>query len=190
MTSAKLFGQALLSMGPNSWFAKTDVENAYKLLHCRLEERPFFGFTWLGKFFFDISTPFGSKAAPANFDDLNETLVYISATLSKTPLSWVFKQLDDVPVLCPQNSSAAQQFYATYQAVCAAIGVPLAPHDPNRIKAFTPGQTGTVLGICFRSSDLSWKFPPNKWHATISLLDQFFNNKLSLCFSSKNSMVN
>ena len=60
-----------------------------------------FGFQWLGKYFFDITTVFGSKSAPANFDSVLETVVNIVCTLAKVPRDIVHRQLDDIPVISP-----------------------------------------------------------------------------------------
>jgi hypothetical protein len=56
------------------------MADAFKLIPSHRNDWKFFGFKWLGKFFADTTNPFGSKAAPANFDDLGETLVNITKT--------------------------------------------------------------------------------------------------------------
>ena len=47
MSSAQKFGQTLLLAGKNATFAKTDLQDAYKLLPCSSAEKQFFGFKWL-----------------------------------------------------------------------------------------------------------------------------------------------
>ncbi len=66
---------------------KFDIQDAYKLIPGDPQQWGLFGFKWLGKFFFDITRVFGSKAAPEEFDALPETLVNIACTLSSTPKS-------------------------------------------------------------------------------------------------------
>jgi len=181
MSSAKLFSQSLLRAGRNAVFSKTDISDAYKLIPCHPTERPFFGFTWLGKLFFDISTPFGSKAAPANFDDFAETIVNICTPLTGLSREWIHRQLDDVPVVTPCFTTATQTFFTTYKQVCEHLNIPLAADDPNRDKTFTPGVTGTVLGLWFDSRDLTWQLPETKWAETMLLLREFFQNTTAIC---------
>jgi len=147
MSSAKLFSQSLLRAGKNAIFSKTDISDAYKLIPCHPTERPFFAFTWLGKIFFDISTPFGSKAAPANFDDFAETIVNICVTITGLSREWIHRQLDDVPVVTPGATTDTEKFFTTYQEVCSHLRIPLGADDPARDKTFSPGVTGTVLGL-------------------------------------------
>ena len=147
MSSAKNFGQTLLMAGVDAKFAKTDIQDAYKLLPCAKEERRFFGFEWLNKTFMDISTPFGSKAAPANFDDLGETLVNIAKTKSNTEDKWVHRQLDDVPVVSPKNSNISENFTKCYKELCKEFNVPLAENCVNFEKAFECTTVGTDLPV-------------------------------------------
>jgi hypothetical protein len=71
MSSAKLFGEALRKMGRRALFSKQDIQDAYKLIPNPVEQWKYYGFEWLGKYFFDTTTVFGNKAAPASFDPLS-----------------------------------------------------------------------------------------------------------------------
>ena len=104
--------------GGNANFTKSDIQDAYKLIFCTPNERKFFAFKWLGKYFLDISTPFGSKAAPVNFDNLAETIVNITKTLTRTPNCWIHRQLDDVPIVTQKNSEIVNKFVKKYKEVC------------------------------------------------------------------------
>jgi len=53
--------------------------------------------------------------------------------------------------------------------------VPLAELCPNREKAFGPGRTGTVLGICFDSEKMEWKIPEDKHARIVAQIDRFEN---------------
>ncbi len=84
MSSAKIFGEAIRKAGQGAVFSKQDIQDAYKLIPNPQEQWHLYGFEWLGKFFFDTTTVFGSKAAPASFDPLPETMVNIVCTLGKS----------------------------------------------------------------------------------------------------------
>jgi hypothetical protein len=170
MCSPNIFGQALLKAGVNATFTKLDVSDAYKLIPCSPQDWHFYGIKWLGKFFHETQTAFGNKAAPAQFDDLMETVTLITRTLAKTPKQWVFRQLDDTICLSPAHTNYAEKFAETFRAVCRQVRIPLAPEDPNFEKAFGLSQQGTVLGIIFNSTNLTWKLPPKKHTETLALL--------------------
>ena len=179
MSSAKKFSQTLIRMGKDAKFAKSDIVDAYKIIPCHASEWRFFGFKWLGKFFADTSSPFGSTSAPAGFDDFGETVTNIAATISETPKSLIHRQLDDVPVVAPASSNIEESFSNTNKNVCKKLNVELAPPCPSFEKAFEPSTTGTVLGIRFDSSKMTWKLPVDKWTETTWLLSSFLDKKSS-----------
>ena len=179
MSSAKKFSQTLVRMGKNAKFAKSDVVDAYKLIPSHASEWKYFGFKWLGKFFTDTSTPFGSTAAPAGYDDFGETVTNIAATISETPKNLIHRQLDDVPIVAPESSEIVENFSNVYKSVCKKLNVELAPSCPSFDKAFDASTIGTVLGIRFDSSDMSWKLPEEKWIETTWLLGNFLGKSHS-----------
>jgi len=175
MSSARIFANEIVKMGKGAVFAKYDFSDAYKLIAGNPEQWHCFGFKWLGRYFFDITTVFGSKSAPENFDYLPKTLVNIASSLSKVPKRMVFRQLDDVPVIGSKESKFAERFAAEYVRVCEKVGVPLAEICPNREKAFGPGKTGTVLGINFDSEKMTWNIPEDKFGRIIDQIEKFEN---------------
>jgi hypothetical protein len=159
MSSAKKFSQTLLHMGKNAKFAKSDLVDAYKLVPIHPSNWKYYGFKWLGKFFIDTTTPFGSNTAPANFDDVGETITNIVQTICNTPKQLIHRQLDDVPIVAPENSNLAGIFSKTYKKVCKVLNIEIAPECKFKEKAFDESTKGTVLGIEFDSEKLEWKLP-------------------------------
>jgi hypothetical protein len=181
MSSVTKFSQAIKWAGINATFSKQDIIDAYKLVPCAENERRHFGFKWLGKFFTDISTPFGSKTAPANFDCVGETIVNIVKTKCEVPENCVFRQLDDVPIVSPAGSRITEHFTTELRKFCQKINVPLAPYCPKNEKAFGPSTRGTVLGIEFDSSKMTWRLPEEKRIETLQLIKKFLDgNSCSL----------
>jgi hypothetical protein len=162
MSSPYLFAQTLQKAGKGAIFAKFDCADAYKLIPCSKADWKFYGFKWLGKFYFETQTVFGNKAAPAQFDDLAEIVVLITRTLAKIPKWWVHRQLDDTIVVSSPQTNYTQTFVQTFRATCRQLKIPLAPPDPNFEKAFDCASKGTVLGIIFDSTTLTWRLPERK----------------------------
>ena len=177
MSSAKLFGEALLKMGRGAIMSKYDIKDAYKLIRNHKEQWNCYGFKWLGKYFFDTTMVFGSKAAPEKFDSLPETLVNIACSESGLPKHWVFRQLDDVPVVAPAGSDLVKKFSDCYEKVCAECGVPLADFCPQREKAFREQTKGTVLGVEFDTQNLTWKLSANKTKGILERIAHFSRKK-------------
>ncbi len=177
MSSARKFGAAVRIAGKNATISKQDIRDAYKLIPGAKNQWPLFGFSWLGKFFFDTTTVFGSKSAPANFDCLPETLVNIVGTVEKIPKGIVFRQLDDVPTVSASGSGWTEKFASAYAELCGQVGIPLAEECPKKEKAFGPSKTGVVLGIKFDTKNQTWALPEEKLNDTLSLVENFLAAK-------------
>jgi len=144
-------------------FAKSDIQDAYKLIPTPIPEWRLYGFKWLGQFFFDTTLVFGSKCAPANFDCLAETLVNIVCTEEKLSKGLVHRQLDDVPVVSAKGTKFAERFAAKYEEVCKNCKVPLAESCPDHEKAFGPSTYGTVLGKTLTQKQWNGPCLAKKW---------------------------
>ena len=83
-------------------------------------------------------------------------MVNIVCTRSDTPQSAVYRQLDDVPVVAPGGTGRAERFSREYTAVCRDLNIPMAEECSLREKAFGPGTSGTVLGVKFDSTTMTW----------------------------------
>jgi hypothetical protein len=131
----------------------------------------------LGRFFFDTTTVFGSKAAPASFDPLPEPIVNIVCTLGKIPKTLVHRQLDDVPMVSPKGSGLTERFTKLYKEICQSINVPLAPECEKHEKAFGLTTFGTVLGINFDSVQMTWSVSGEKEANLQITIDEFLAKK-------------
>jgi len=114
-----------------------------------------------------------SKAAPAFFDSLPETIVNIVCCLEQIPKRSVHRQLDDVPVVSPEGSGMTERFTDRYKKVCEEINVPLAENCPNHEKAFDSSTFGTVLGINFDSVLMEWSISAEKEKDLQKQIDNF-----------------
>ena len=101
--------------------AKYNIRDAYKIIPGHPSQWNCFGFKWLGKYFFDVTTVFGSKSAPAKFYSIPETIVNIVCTETEVPKNSVFRQLDDVPVVAPSWSDDAKKFADKYVEICNLV---------------------------------------------------------------------
>ena len=156
MGTAKQFGSALLDAGQNAVFSKFDLQDAYKLIPAKVKDYRLQGFCWLGKHFVETQQGFGGVPSPSNFDRLAKTKDLIVCIESGTPRSQVFRALDDSPCVARDGSGIVERFSEKMKEVCGELNIPLADNCPMAEKAFEVQRRGTVLGIGFNSSDLTW----------------------------------
>ena len=177
MSSPKLFGYTVKLAGKNALMSKFDLVDAYKQIPTAIDQWSFFGFQWLGKFFFDTTTVFGSGAAPAHFDSLPDTIVNLTCSFAKIPHEWVHRQLDDVPIISPAYTNYTTLFSDKYEEICKKLDVPIAPDCPKFEKAFKNSTKGTVLGIVFDTVNQTWSLPTEKAVSIYELIQNFQRKK-------------
>lgn len=178
MSTAALFGEDLFRCGKNAIFAKVDFCDAFKQVGSHPSQWKLFGFCWLGRFFYDLTTVFGAKSAPQNFDFLAEVLVNITKTLLGVSSRFVHRTLDDVVTVAKAGSDFPQRFCDMFNWLCQKIGLPLAEKCSLREKAFGPGTEGTVLGVRFDSKTLTWSLPEEKAESMIEKIASFQAKKV------------
>ena len=105
---------------------------------------------------------FGAKSAVSNFDIVGNTTSSIAQAYCSIPRHLVHRQLDDVPLVAPKNTSWCQEFTETYKNICGELNISLAPDCPHRDKAFKNEKSGKVLGIVFDCESLSWSLSEDK----------------------------
>jgi hypothetical protein len=127
MATAKQFGQNILDCGKNCTMSKMDLISAYKQVPARVADLRLQGFCWLGKYFVETRQIFGAKTSVCNYDIVGETIKLLALLVSDIPPHLVLRQVDDVPVVSPENSGWCEQFTENYMNLCAKLNIQLAP---------------------------------------------------------------
>jgi hypothetical protein len=175
MSSARIFAYKLYESGKKSIFSKFDMKTAYKNVPQHPSVWPYQGFFWQSKFFVDISTVFGSGAAPSQFDVFAATVQFLAQFLCLVPVFFILRQLDDLVILSPYYSNACQQFSAVYQQLCTQLRIKIAPPCPKKEKAFLNSHDGLVLGLYFNSQTMTWALPRYKFVRYVRCIDGFLS---------------
>jgi hypothetical protein len=149
------------------------MKTAYKNIPQHPSIWPSQAMFWLGKFFIDISTVFGSRAAPSQFDVFSSTVQFLAEFLSQANPFAILRQLDDLIVLSPAWSNACQLFTETYRHLCSILNIRLADPCPKFEKAFENSTHGLVLGLYFDSKNMTWSLPQYKFSRYIRAIDSF-----------------
>jgi len=178
MCSARCFSYSVVEAGKGAHMSKMDMLNAYKNVPCVPEEYRLQGFQWLGRYFVETRQIFGAKTAVCNYDVLGNTLLELSLVNCHIPRHLVHRQLDDVPIVVPENQKSwGTEFVKTYSKTCEDVGVGLAKDDPNMDKAFSYTQKGKVLGIIFDSNKSMWAYPDDKRERVLRAIGNFMDTK-------------
>lgn len=80
-------------------------------------------------------------------------------------------------MVAPKVTNHVQKFYSTFKTVCNNLQIPLAADCPKFEKAFGATTEGTVLGIIFNSSNMTWRLSVTKRNNTLLLLQQVRESK-------------
>ena len=67
------------------------------------------GFSWLNKYFVELSLVFGSVNSVEAFDNLGELVLNLACLSSKFPKNLTHRTLDDVPVVSPKDSGLTKK---------------------------------------------------------------------------------
>jgi len=181
MASARFFGYSVIDCGRHSLMWKCDMCDAYKHIPAALSDLRLQGFSWLGKYFLETQQVFGSSYAPSAFDRLANTAAVLAMTLADFPKKQVHRILDDLPFVDRESSEKGHRFSLLYKAVCERIGVNLAPPCPRQEKAFEASTEGTVMGVRFNTTTLSWSLPEHKKSKLlVAALEALSGSNLSL----------
>jgi hypothetical protein len=176
MCSARCFSYSVVEAGDSAFMAKMDMTNAYKNIPCTPNEYRLQGFHWLGKFFVETRQIFGAKTAVCNFDVLGNTILELTLTECDIDRSLVHRQLDDVPIVVPNNKKLwCDDFVMKYKQNCSDVGIGLANDDPCMDKAFSCTQCGKVLGVIFNTVGLKWTYPIEKRDKLLRAIKKFIN---------------
>jgi hypothetical protein len=111
---------------------------------------------------------FGSASSVQNFDILANAVKSLILTKCGIPLRFVHRQLDDVPIVAPDNTEWCREFYKTYKDICESLNLELAKECTEFDKAFGCSKRGKLLAILFNTPDLTWCLPEDKRKKTIT----------------------
>ena len=141
-------------IGIGCFMTKIDIKHAFRLCPFHRCDWPFLGYKWLGKYFFDIRLPFGSRSSPFIFNTFADALNWI--LVHKFSLTCIIHYLDDF-FICASTFSECQQKVSTVLNVFRSLGVPIALDQLEG-----PSQRLVFLGIKIDSLNSCIHLPEDK----------------------------
>lgn len=136
--------QAVRKLGKGCLLIKLDVSSAYKQIPVQREDWPLLGFKWRGQYYYERVLPFGLRSSCRLWDLYASALHFCFMHLLETHASRsVIHYVDDfLFVVEPGAEEAALSMLEGAKALCAELGLPLAPE-----KSEGPVTDLTFLGI-------------------------------------------
>lgn len=162
----------LLTLGPNCFMAKTDVQSAFRNIPVHPADWELLGMQWRGLYFFDRVLPFGLRSAPYIFNMLSDALEWI--LINQLGVSNVLHILDDFFLAEAAPRSSCLTSLCKLLCLFTELDVPIAPG-----KTFAPSQTLEFLGITLDSVRMLAYLPQDKLSQARALIENW--RKRSSC---------
>ena len=139
--------------GQGCYMAKGNVKSAFKLAPIKFEDLECLGIFFEGKFYVDLTLPFGSSISCAIFEDISTLIHWIFEQQTRKP----FLHYLDNYFMCFRTLQGCWVAYKGMQAVAGNIGLPLSPE-----KLVPPTQCLTFLGMGIDSVKMIIIVPQDK----------------------------
>ena len=159
----------IMELGTSAWLAKADIKSAFRLLPVSPLDYELLGFSFNGMFYFDKCLPMGCSISCALFEKFSSFLEYRIRLTASTP--FLTHYLDDF-LFMGKSSASCHQLLLDFQAMCATLGVPLAPE-----KTEGPVQTIQYLGLEIDSIHAQVRVPRSKVRATCQKIHHLLSKR-------------
>ena len=127
------------AFGKGCFMAKIDIKHAFRLCPVHPDDWHYLGYFWLGRWYFDIRLPFGSRSSPFIFNTFADCLQWI--LVERFSITGITHYLDDFFLV----ASSREECQYKIDLVCFVfklLGIPIAED-----KLEGPTQSIVYLGI-------------------------------------------
>ncbi|XP_033739602.1 uncharacterized protein LOC117326910 isoform X1 [Pecten maximus] len=156
--------------GPGTLLAKTDIENAFRILPISPNDYELLGMKIAGKYYFDRVLPMGCSISCNLFEQLSTALHW--AMENHFQAAGVVHVLDDFLFAGPPNSEKGRADLVSFLALCQRVGIPI-----KHSKTVQPTTTITFLGVEIDSIAMEARLPQEKVEKVKALLSSFSSRK-------------
>jgi len=146
--------QKLVTLPHNTYTAKTDISDAFRLIPIRPDEYPKLGMKFKGKYYFDRNLPQGCGSSCKIFETFSTAVHAIFEAY--TPSAICIHMLDDFFVIATDYRTCKDHLNKLL-SLCKDLGIPMAPE-----KTTDPGTNTTFLGVELNTRLRQAKLPLDK----------------------------
>lgn len=162
--------EAAMRLGHGSLLAKIDIKAAYRLIPVHPSDRPMLGMKWRDSLYIDGMLPFGLRSAPKIFNAVADALEWC---IAQKGVEYIFHYLDDFLVMGPPDSATCEESLHILEAICAKLGVPLAPE-----KRDGPAPVLIFLGIIIDTLKGELRLPTDKLQRLLEAVSEWMHKKV------------
>ena len=163
----------LKKLGKKSYMAKTDIENAFRIIPLHPSQFRFLVFKFQDNWYVDKCLPMGARSSCAIFEKFSSALEWVMK--NKLNIKHVVHILDDFLLINKYKKSCAKQL-KVFLEFCLEVGIPIAFN-----KTFPPSTIMEFAGIELNSIEMLSKLPVDKKLKCIAKLEEISNkNSTSL----------
>ena len=145
----------IASWGPNALVAKADISNAFRLLPVNKSDFDLLGFTFEGKYYFDMNVPMGCRISSRLFEEFSTFLNWFLNGWNKAHNTDHY--CDDFVFSGPAGSPKCQLALDHFRTLCKFLGIPIAEE-----KTVAPCTRITFLGLGIDTVTQQVKIPKKK----------------------------
>ena len=154
----------LTKLGQGSFLAKTDLENAFRLIPIHPNDHPLLGIAFQGAYYYDTCLPMGASSSCSIFESFSTALHWIGRT--KLSIKYMVHILDDFLILGPPVSQKCQEDLHKFLGLCEKLGVPIKAEKTESAR-----QVITFMGLELDSINMEARLPQDKLLKLRGLLD-------------------
>ena len=148
----------------NIFGCRIDIQHAYRNLWLKFWQIKYMGFTWQGKFYINVTMPFGGTSSCRIFEHVATVLQWI--VTNETGWRWISHYLDDYSMLGKTQEELELQIQK-FVDIMTRIGMPVADK-----KTLGPMQFLEYLGLLLNLLNLTLQIPDNKRLNNIERIDK------------------
>lgn len=153
---------ALLQFGPGCYFAKTDINDAFRIIPIQPKDHDRLGIFFQGNYYYDTCLPMGASSSCAIFEAFSSSLHWISITKLNIPT--LVHILDDF-LFIGHTFNECQGYLKKFLTICNVTGVPIKDEKTENAR-----QVITFMGLELDSITMEARLPQDKLFKLQTLL--------------------
>lgn len=152
--------------GSGALMAKTDIQDAFRIIPIHPQDYPLLGFQWNGSFYYDRCLPMGASSSCQIFEAFSSALQWIM--INKFNAVSLSHMLDDFFFIGSNLTQKCVRDLNNFIKLCALLGVPI-----KEEKTVQPTTVITIYGIEVDSILMESRLPAEKISKLTGLLQTF-----------------
>lgn len=156
--------------GRGALIAKTDIENAFRVIPIHHDDHELLGFCWNGQYYYDCCLPQGCSSSCKIFEDFSSALQWIMARHFE--VHSMTHILDDFIFVNSPKSHACRRDLSKFLALAKELGIPI-----KKEKTYEPSTKAVVHGVHVDTVSMTISLPEDKLSTLATLLNNFSSRK-------------